>query len=70
MVFSVVLDDDSEEFGFFFVLYDGASDVDLDLLLLVFGVEDGVDGLGWIGDEVVHVEVADEVGEFRLCQAL
>ena len=43
MVFSVVLDDDSEEFGFFFVLYDGASDVDLDLLLLVFGVEDGVD---------------------------
>ena len=29
-------------------------------------VEDKVGGFGWVGDEVVVVEVVDEVGKFLL----
>lgn len=44
----------------------GGADVEVDLVVVCAGVEDGVVGFGWVGDEVVAVKVGDEVREFGL----
>ena len=63
MVFHVVLDNEAEQFGFWVLFEDFISDSEL-YGLRVLGVEDGVDGLCWVRDKVVVVEVVDEVCEF------
>jgi hypothetical protein len=62
LVFEVVLDEEAEEFGFRVLLEGFGSDLELDGLG-VAGEEDRVDCFGWVGDEVVGVEVGDEAGE-------
>lgn len=44
----------------------GGANVEVDLVVVCAGVEDGVVGFGWVGDEVVAVEIGDEVREFGL----
>jgi hypothetical protein len=53
----------AEELGLGVLLQGLVSDCEL-YGLSVAGIEDGVDGFGWIWDEVVVVEVRDQAGEF------
>ena len=58
VVFEVVLNEEAEQLGFRFLLKDFVSDGELNGLCAA-GVEDGIDGFGGVGDEVVGVEVGD-----------
>lgn len=62
VVLQVVLDDEAEQFCFWFLFEGCLADGDVDGRWVAW-VEDGVDGFTGVGNEIVGVEVFDKVGE-------
>jgi hypothetical protein len=58
--FEVVLEDEAEEFGVWFVFKGGVADGEGDVRVGVW-VECSVGCFGWVGNEVIGVEIVDEV---------
>lgn len=63
MVFEIVLNGETEEFGLVVLFKECIIYSEFDWLCM-FGVKNGVVGFCWVGDEIVIVKVRDKVGEF------
>ena len=66
LVCEVVLEHDSQQFGFGPLFENSVVDSEDRAYLHRLGVEDGEVGLGRVWDEVVGMEVVDEAAEFGL----